>query len=83
MAIIAVVSFLLFLLALIGYLKEIKSLLWIGITILSIYTLYLLGAVIWSFTPTDAMLFTVTVAMTLSIINILVIIKMKDQINIL
>lgn len=83
LAIVGIVASLLFFLTLIGYLKEVKSLIWLGIIVLSTYTLYIIGSLIWSFTPETVYLFLVALVILLTIVYIIVIFKMKEKVSLL
>lgn len=83
LAIVGMIASLLFVLTLIGYLKKVKSFLWLGIIILSTYTLYIIGSSISAFTPETVYLFLVAVAILLTTVNVLVILKLKEEVDLL
>ncbi|AOM83878.1 hypothetical protein [Salisediminibacterium beveridgei] len=69
------------LLTLIGYRKGINLFLWSGMIILSTYTLYMMGSFIWSFTSETVSLFLVVLVLLLTTVNLFVIVKLKEAIN--
>ncbi|QOY38077.1 hypothetical protein AWH56_011370 [Anaerobacillus isosaccharinicus] len=73
LAIVGVVASFLLLLSIIGFFKEIKTLLWLSIIVLAAYIVYIIGALIWSFTPATVTFYLAAIVVALTIVNIIVI----------
>lgn len=80
-AVAAGVFSLLYLLSTIGSYKNIKTLLWLAIICVSIYILYVIGAVIWALLAQQLTIFLVVFAVVFCLINIYVIYQLREQLS--
>ncbi len=66
-----------------GYLKEIKAYLKVGILVLTIFTLYIISSLIWAFTAQAVYLFVVALVIFVTIVNVIIVSKLKELLNVL
>ncbi|ADI00222.1 hypothetical protein [Salisediminibacterium selenitireducens] len=67
------------LLSLIGYMKGRKWLVWTGIVLLSAFSIYIIGALVWTFTVGVATVFSAGLFLSLVTANVLSVMKLKEQ----
>lgn len=67
------------LLSLIGYMKGIKWLVWTGIVLLSAFSIYIIGALVWTVTVGMATFFVAGIVLVLSCANVFGVMKLKEQ----
>ena len=80
-AAVGIIASALLLLALIAYRKGFHSFLRSGMIILSTYTLYMIGSFIWTITSGTVTLFLVILVILLKTMNVFVIFKLKEAVN--